>query len=55
MQRPGCLHFPKGLAEDREEPEFIPLLFGEVQGAGAAAWEKCLPDGRLRKQLIIIY
>lgn len=55
VQHPGGLHFPKGLAEEREEPEFILVLFGGVQGAGAAGWEKCLPDGRLRKQLIIIY
>lgn len=39
----------------REEPEFISMLFGEAQGAGAAGWEKCLPDGRLSKHLIIIY
>lgn len=27
----------------------------KCKGAGAAGWEKCLPDGRLSKHLIIIY
>lgn len=54
-QSPGSLPFPKGLAGDRAQPELILLLFGAVQGAGAAGWGKCLADGGLRKQLIIIY